>query len=151
MFESHPRSAGEPVKGGAADEGEGWGRECPFDDVDDRDMPPLPEDVEFVPPSASEWLASACGQRPGVGQLSSLVDVDVADLSADDAITALQEAQRAAAWLAGFETQLRARVTAKVVDEVHGILAADAVAGRPQYVAPEQVAWKSRPRCACLR
>ncbi len=101
----------------------------------------MPEDVEFVPPSAGEWLAAACGQAPGVGQLSSLVDVDVADLSADDAITALQEAQRASAWLAGFETQLRARVTAKVVDEVDGILAADAVAGRPQYVAPEQVAW----------
>jgi hypothetical protein len=114
-------------------------RVCPFDD--DQDAPPLPEDVEFVPPSAGEWLATACGQAPGVGQLSSLVDVDVADLSADDAITALQEAQRAAAWLAGFETQLRARVTAKVVGEVQAILAADAVAGRPQYVAPEQVAW----------
>ncbi len=135
--------AGEPESGGAGVEGgpnETWvDRACPFDD--DQYAPPLPEDVEFVPPSASEWLASACGQRPGVGQLSILVDVDVADLSADDAITALQEAQRAAAWLAGFETQLRARVTAKVVDEVHGILAADAVAGRPQYVAPEQAAW----------
>ena len=132
-----PDPASAVVDGGPEDT---WAdRECPFDD--DQDAPPLPEDVEFVPPSAGEWLATACGQAPGVGQLSSLVDVDVADLSADDAITALQEAQRAAAWLAGFETQLRARVTAKVVDEVQGILAADAVAGRPQYVAPEQVAW----------
>jgi hypothetical protein len=111
-------------------------RECPFDD--DQDAPPL---LEVVEPTSREWLTAAQDARAGVGQLSILVDVDVADLSADDAITALQEAQRAAAWLAGFETQLRARVTAKVVDEVHGILAADAVAGRPQYVAPEQVAW----------
>ena len=126
MFEPDPMPAGEPESGGAGVEGgpnETWvDRACPFDD--DQYAPPLPEDVEFVPPSASEWLASACGQRPGVGQLSILVDVDVADLSADDAITALQEAQRAAAWLAGFETQLRARVTAKVVGEVQAILAA---------------------------
>ena len=138
MFD--PEVPGEPVAAGDADET--WvDRVCPFDDVDDEALPPLPEDVEFVPPSAGEWLASACVQRPGVGQLSSLVDVDVAGLSADDAITALQEAQRAASWLAGFETELRAQVTKKVVDEVQGILAADAVAGRPQYVAPEQVAW----------
>jgi hypothetical protein len=138
VYESGHESVGEPREGGAADEA--WvDRECPFDD--DQDVPPLPEDVELVPPSAGEWLTAACEAQAGVGQLSSLVDVDVRALSADDAIAALQEAQRAAAWLAGFETQLRARVTAKVVDEVQGILAADAVTGRPQYVAPEQVAW----------
>ncbi len=135
--------AGEPESGGAGVEGgpdETWvDRACPFDDVEDA--PPPQEDIESVAPSAGEWLTAACEAQAGVGQLSSLVAVDVRALSADDAIAALQEAQRAAAWLAGFETQLRARVTAKVVDEVQGILAADAVAGRPQYVAPEQVAW----------
>ncbi|MFN8171337.1 MAG: DUF222 domain-containing protein [Candidatus Nanopelagicales bacterium] len=119
---------------------EAWvDRECPFDD--DQDAPPLPEDVEFAPPSASEWLASACGQAPGVELLDTLGQITVSGLSADDAVTLLQQMQRFTSYAAGVETRLRARVTAKVVDEVQGILAADAVAGRPQYVAPEQAAW----------
>jgi hypothetical protein len=139
MFESS-----DPVpEGGSLGEGgpdESWvDRECPFDD--DQDAPPLPEDVEFAPPSASEWLASACGQAPGVELLDTLGQITVADLDANDAVTYLQQRQRAVSWLSGVEAQDRARVTAKVVDEVQGILAADAVAGRPQYVAPEQAAW----------
>jgi len=140
VYEPGREPVGEPHEGGAA--GESWvDRECPFDDVDDWDPPPLPEDVEFAEPSAGEWLASACGQAPGVELLGVLGEVWVDDLSADDAVTLLQQMQRFTSYAAGVETQLRARVTAKVVDEVQGILAADAVAGRPQYVAPEQAAW----------
>jgi hypothetical protein len=117
MFESCPESAGEPDPGGAADDaglGDAWAdREWPSD-FDEQDAPPLPDGEEFVSPTPVEWLESARAAQAGVGQLSSLVDVDVADLSADDVITALQEAQRAAAWSAGFETQLRAQVTVKV-------------------------------------
>jgi len=121
---------------------EAWvDRECPFDDVDDQDVPPLPEDVEFAWPSAGEWLASACGQVPGVGLLDSLDQIAVDDLDANDAITYLQQRQRAVSWLTGVETRDRARVTVKVVHEVQAILAADAVAGRPEYVCPEQVAY----------
>jgi hypothetical protein len=138
MFESDPELPGGPDEGAAGDAA--WvDRECPFDD--DQDAPPLPKDVEFVEPSAGEWLASACGQRPGVELLESLDRIVVGDLDANDAVTYLQQRQRAVSWLSGVEALDRARVTAKVVDEVHGILAADAVAGRPQYVAPEQAAW----------
>ena len=114
-------------------------RECPFDD--DQDAPPLPDDMECAEPTSHEWLTAACGQAPGVELLGVLSDVSVDDLCADDAVTLLQQMQRFTSYAAGMETRLRARVTAKVVDEVQGILAADAVAGRPQYVAPEQVAW----------
>ncbi len=138
MFESDPELPGSPDEGAPADEA--WvDRACPFDD--DQDAPPLPEDVEFVEPSAGEWLASACAQRPGGELLESLDRIVVGDLDANDAVTYLQQRQRAVSWLSGVEAQDRARVTAKVVDEVQGILAADAMGGRPQYVAPEQVAW----------
>jgi hypothetical protein len=138
MFESDPELPGSPDEGAPADE-EWVDRACPFDD--DQDAPPLPEDVEFVEPSAGEWLASACAQRPGGELLESLDRIVVGDLDANDAVTYLQQRQRAVSWLSGVEAQDRARVTAKVVDEVQGILAADAMGGRPQYVAPEQVAW----------
>ena len=138
MFESPGPGPADAVGDGGPDET--WvDRECPFDD--DQDAPPLPGDVEFVEPSAGEWLASACAQRPGVELLDTLGQVSVDDLSADDAVTLLQQMQRFMSHAAGVETELRARVTAKVVDEVQGILAADAMAGRPQFVAPEQVAW----------
>jgi hypothetical protein len=138
VYESGHESAGEPEEGGAADEA--WvERECPFDD--DQDAPPLPEDVEFAEPTSHEWLTAACAQRPGVELLDSLDRIVVGDLDADGAVTLLQQMQRFTSYAAGVETRLRARVTAKVVDEVQGILAADAVAGRPEYVAPEQVAW----------
>jgi hypothetical protein len=101
----------------------------------------LPDGEEFVPPTSGEWLESARAAEAGVGQLSSLVDVDVADLSADDAVTYLQEAQRAAAWLAGLESQTRSEVTDIVVAEVQALMDQDAEPGRPQYVCAEQVAF----------
>jgi hypothetical protein len=119
---------------------------------------PAPEDVEFVRPSSSEWLVSACAQVPGVGLLDTLGEVVVGDLSADEAVTFLQQMQRAVAWLAGAETRARAAVTSKVVTEVRALFAADAerdrlanevrvaqglapVPARPQFVCAEQVAW----------
>ena len=87
---------------------------------------PAPEDVEFVRPSSSEWLVSACAQVPGVGLLDTLGEVVVGDLSADEAVTFLQQMQRAVAWLAGAETRARAAVTSKVVTEVRALFAADA-------------------------
>jgi len=62
-------------------------------------------------------------------------------LSADDAITVLQEVQRASAWLAGVETTLRAQVTQRVVGELEEQFAADAAAGRPEFLEPVQVAY----------
>ena len=113
MFDFDPEVPGGPDEGAAADEA--WvDRECPFDD--DQDAPPLPEDVEFAEPSAGEWLASACGQTPGVELLDTLGQITVADLDANDAVTYLQQRQRAVSWLSGVEAQDRARVTAKVVD-----------------------------------
>ena len=94
-----------------------------------------------APPTAADLLAHAQGLSAGAGLLTVLEQIEVAALSADEAVTYLQQVQRASAWLSGFEAQGRANATATVVDEVQRILAADAVAGRPQYVAPEQVAW----------
>jgi hypothetical protein len=144
MYESGPESAGEPDPGFAADDagldGAWADREWPSD-FDDLDAPPLPDGEEFVPPTSGEWLESARAAEAGVGQLSSLVDVDVADLSADDAVTYLQEAQRAAAFINGFEAKARAAVTDKVVAEVQVLMDQDADPGRPQYVCAEQVAF----------
>jgi hypothetical protein len=144
MYETRPEPAGEPDPGAAADDagldGAWADREWPSD-FDDLDAPPLPDGEEFVPPTSSEWLESARVAEAGVGQLSSLVDADVADLSADDAVTYLQQVQRASAWLAGFESQTRAAVTDKVVAEVQALMDHEADPGRPQYVCAEQVAF----------
>jgi hypothetical protein len=94
-----------------------------------------------APPTAADLLAYAQGLSAGAGLLAVLEQIEVAALSADEAVTYLQQVQRASAWLSGFEAQGRADATAKVVAEVQQVLATDAVAGRPQYVAPEQVAW----------
>ncbi len=114
-------------------------------------------DPDYVP-TAGALLAQACGLEPGSGQLSSLVGVDVSTLSADDAVTALQEMQRFVAYAAGMETRLRAEVTDVVLAHVEGQFAAEAererlanaeraaaglatLPSRPQYVCPEQVAY----------
>ena len=105
---------------------------------------PAPEDGDFVRPSSSEWLVSAYGQAPGVGLLDTLGEIVVGELTADEAVTYLQHMQRAVAWLAGAETRARAAVTDKVVTEIQAQLAAEVDAdrpARPQFVAPEQVAW----------
>ena len=94
MFDRLDTDPADAVGGGGPDET--WvDRECPFDD--DEDAPPLPEDVEFVEPSAGEWLESACAMRPGAGLLDALGEVVLSDVSADEAVTMLQEMQRVAA------------------------------------------------------
>ncbi len=130
--------------GGAGADGgpdETWvDRECPFDD--DADAPP--EDADVVAPTASEWLESACAQRPGAGLLDTLGEIVLRDVSADEAVTVLQEMQRVAAHVAGLETALRAQVTDKVVTEIQAQLAADVDPerpARPQFVCAEQAAW----------
>ena len=145
MFDNDPELPDCPVVGGAADDGgadETWvDRVCPFPD-DDADGPS--EDVELVAPTAGEWLESACGQAPGVGLLDTLGEIAVGELSADEAVTMLQQMQGVAAHVTGLETALRAQVTAKVVAEVRAQVAADVDPdrpARPQYVCPEQVAW----------
>ena len=141
MFDRLDTDPADAVGGGGPDET--WvDRECPFDD--DEDAPPLPEDVEFVEPSAGEWLESACAMRPGAGLLDALGEVVLSDVSADEAVTVLQEMQRVAAHVAGLEAALREQVTAKVVAEVQEKIAADADPdrpARPQFVCAEQVAW----------
>jgi hypothetical protein len=115
-------------------------REWPSD-FQDEDPPPLPQDVELVPPTASEWLESASAQVAGPDLLYALDRIDVSELSADDAVTVLQQAQRVAAYVAGFESQLRSAVTDMVVAEVQVLMDQDADPGRPQYVCAEQVAF----------
>ena len=107
-----PDPASAVVDGGPEDT---WAdRECPFDD--DQDAPPLPEEAESGEPTSREWLTAARGQAPGVELLDTLGQITVADLDANDAVTYLQQRQRAVSWLSGVEAQDRARVTAKVVD-----------------------------------
>jgi hypothetical protein len=92
-------------------------------------------------PSPVEMLERAAFAPAGPPLFAALERVDVADLSADDAVTYLQQVQRASAWLAGFESQTRAAVTDKVVAEVQAQMDQDADPGRPQYVCAEQVAF----------
>ena len=103
-------------------------------------------------------LRDVVSRPAGAWQLTGLLELDPAVLSADDAITVLQEVQRASAWLAGVETTLRAQVTQVVVAQAAEQLAADAqrehaaivervAAGMPQrsgfsrFVVPEHVAY----------
>ena len=142
MFDAGSKSARGPDKGAASDEA--WPEVCAptWWEMAERDP-------EFVP-SAAELLGAARESVAGSGLLGSLVGVNVAALSADDAVTVLQQVQRASAWLAGFEVRARAEVTERVVAHFEDELAADAervaggmqpVAPRPKYVCAEQVAF----------
>ena len=140
MFDHGFESEGEPEEGVAA--GAAW------PELDDAGLA-VPSwwemaerDPEFVP-SAAELLAEACGLEPGAGQLSGLVGVDVTALSADDAVTVLQEMQRFQAYAAGVETRLRAQVTERVVAHFEAEFAVEAqeCPARPRYVSAEQVAF----------
>ena len=131
------------------------------DDVDGVDVPSVWDLWERGPqevPSSAEFLADVRGGEPGPTQLDGLSRIDVQELSADDAVTALQEMQRCAAYVAGVEAQLRAQVTQRVVAHLEAQFAADAERGRqvnearvaaglppvgiaPRYVFPEQVAY----------
>ena len=92
-------------------------------------------------PSPAELLERAVAAPAGPRLMAALDQADVADLSADDAVTYLQQAQRAAAFINGFEARARAAVTDKVVTELQAQLDQDAEPGRPQYVSAEQAAW----------
>jgi hypothetical protein len=131
MYESGPESAGEPLEGGAADDAglddDGW-RADPFEE-------------EYAEPTAQRLLEVACGREASSELLSTLERIDVTQLSADDAVTFLQQAQRVAAYVAGFESRLRSTVTDVVVTEVQALMDQDTDPGRPQYVCAEQVAF----------
>ena len=155
MFDHGLESEGEPDEGVAA--GTAW------PDPDDAGLPApslwemVERDPEFVP-SAAELLGVARECGPGVGLLGSLVGADPMALSADDAVTYLQQVQRLAAYVAGFEARARAEVTERVVVHFEAELAAEAERDRvanaervaaglapvpacPKYMSPEQVAF----------
>ena len=99
-------------------------------------------------PTGSVLLARAQGLPAGSGLLVALEQVDVAELTANEAITYLQQMQRFTAFAAGLEVQTRAQVTAKVVAHVEAGFAADAAADAdtrrylaPGFVEPVQVAY----------
>jgi hypothetical protein len=131
MYESGPDPAGEPDPGGAADEAgldDDWLRADPFEE-------------EYAEPTAERLLEVACGREVSPELIAGLARIDVTQLSADDAVTFLQQAQRAAAFVNGFEAQARAAVTDKVVAEVQALMDQDAVAGGSRFVCAEQVAF----------
>jgi hypothetical protein len=121
MYESGPESAGEPVPGAAADRSglEVWWRAH----------------------TGVAQLAALKVLPVGSASLGRIESIDVDGLSADDAVSVLQELQRFAAHVAGVEAELRSRVTDKVVAEVQALMDQDADPGRPQYVCAEQVAF----------
>ncbi len=115
----------------------------------DPDLPGGPDegaaavDVEVVVDDAMR-LGMACARPVDSGLMCDLDRIELAALTADEAVTYLQQVQRFLSYAAGVEAWAREAVTAKVVTEVQGILAADVdpdQPARPQYVAPEQAAW----------
>jgi hypothetical protein len=121
MYESSPDPAGEPVPGVAADRSglEVWWRAH----------------------TGIAQLAALKMLPVGSASLGRIESIDLDGLSADDAVTVLQELQRFAAHVAGVEAELRSRVTDKVVAEVQVLMDQDAEPDRPQYVCAEQVAF----------
>ena len=100
-------------------------------------------EVEVVVDDAMR-LGMACARPVDGGLLCDLERIDLDVLTADEAVTYLQQVQRFMAYVAGVEAWARDAVTAKVVTEVRSQFAADAEGdrpARPQYVCPEQVAW----------
>jgi hypothetical protein len=100
-------------------------------------------EVEVVVDDAVR-LGMASARPVDSGLLCDLDRIELGAITADEAVTYLQQVQRFAAYVAGVEAWARDAVTAKVVTEVQGILAADVdpdQPARPQYVAPEQAAW----------
>jgi hypothetical protein len=86
-------------------------------------------------------LAALKALPVGSASLGRIESIDLDGLSADGAVTVLQELQRFASYAAGVEAELRSRVTDKVVAEVQVLMDQDADPGRPQYVCAEQVAF----------
>ncbi len=101
------------------------------------------DEVEVVVDDAMR-LSMACGRPVDSGLLCDLDRIELAALTADEAVTYLQQVQRFAAYVAGVEAWARDAVTARVVTEIQAQLAAEVDAerpARPQFVAPEQAAW----------
>lgn len=65
--------------------------------------------------SASARLRVACDREAGTDLIHDLEAIDITELSADEAITYLQQVQRAAAWFAGFEAWSRRLAAARVL------------------------------------
>ncbi len=103
-------------------------------------------------------LSMTCARPVDSWSLSDLDRIDLNSLTADEAVTYLQQVQRFMSYAAGVEAWARDAVTSKVVTEIRALFAADAerdrlanevrvaqglppVPTRPQYVCPEQVAW----------
>jgi hypothetical protein len=121
MYESSPGPAGEPVPGRAADRSglEVWWRAH----------------------TGVAQLAALKVLPVGSASLGRIESIDLDGLSADDAVSVLQELQRFLSYAAGVEAELRSRVTDKVVAEVQVLMDQDAVAGGSRFVCAEQVAF----------
>jgi hypothetical protein len=121
MYEAGPESAGEPDPGGAADRSglEVWWRAH----------------------TGTAQLAALKALPVGSASLGRIESIDLDGLSADEAVTVLQELQRFMSYAAGVEAELRSRVTDKVVAEVQVLMDQDAAAGAQRYVCAEQVAF----------
>ncbi len=119
MFESGPEVPGGPDEGAAADE------------------------VEVVVDDAMR-LGMVCDRPVDSGLLCDLDRIELGSLTADEAVTYLQQVQRFLSYAAGVEAWARDAVTAKVISEIQEKIAEDADPerpARPQYVCAEQVAW----------
>ncbi|MFN8171968.1 MAG: hypothetical protein U0R65_08890 [Candidatus Nanopelagicales bacterium] len=118
MFESDPELPGGPDEGVTGD-----GAEVVVDDA--------------------VRLGMVCERPVDSGLLCDLDRIELAALTADDAVTYCSRCSGSRPMSLAWRPS-RARVTAKVVDEVQGILAADVdpdQPARPHYVSPEQAAW----------
>ena len=101
------------------------------------------DEVEIVVDDAMR-LSMACDRPVDSGLLCDLDRIELGALTADEAVTYLQQVQRFAAYVAGVEAWARDAVTAKVVAEVQEKIAEDADPerpARPQFVCAEQAAW----------
>jgi hypothetical protein len=131
MYESDPDFAGEPDPGGAADDA----------GLDDDLWRADPFEEEYAEPTAQRLLEVACGREASPELLVGLARIDVKSLSADDAVTVLQQMQRFMSYAAGVESQLRALVTDVVVTEVQALMDQDADPRPQRFVCAEQVAF----------
>ncbi len=70
---------------------------------------------EQCAPAPAELLAWAVARVPGSGLTTDLAQIDVSQLSADEAVTLAQQAQRLASFAAGVQVQAMAAATAQLV------------------------------------
>ncbi len=101
------------------------------------------DEVEVVVDDAVR-LGMVCERPVDSGLLCDLDRIELATLTADEAVTYLQQVQRFAAYAAGVEAWARDAVTAKVVAEIQEKIAEEVDPerpARPQFVCAEQAAW----------